>query len=112
MFRELDGVKKVVARFIPPQLIRTKIGAVPHGTTQTEADPPRNTSEACSPGGDKETFIENAWVRVFRGTYHPSVRLECKTSQATPREKQPSKNNGSKRKTRRRNRKLRPKNSI
>ena len=31
-----------MAKFIPPQLIRTKIGAVPHGTTQSEADPPRN----------------------------------------------------------------------
>ena len=91
-------MRSKVALFTPqpqPKLIKTKTAASP----RSEADPPGDASKACSPGGDEEAFIEDAWVRMVKKAARPNVRLERQVPQAPPREEQPSKNNNNKKKT-------------
>ena len=101
VFQELDGMRSKVVRSNPQP---TKTVATNPGTAQSEADLPGDVSKACSPGGDEEAFIENAWVRAVQGTPRPSVRLERNTPHVPSREEQPSKKCTKKRKCRRRRR--------
>ena len=101
--RELDEMRSKVARSTPqPQPKKNKTVASTPGAAWSEADPPGDASKACSPGGDEEAFIENAWMLVVKKAAHPNVRLERKVPQAPPREEQPSKTNKKKRRRGRR----------
>lgn len=89
VFRELDGVRSKVAR------------------STTTPQPTMTRTTACSPGGDEEAFIEDAYARVVSGAHRTNVHSERGTSQAPPREEQPSKKKVSKRKRRRRRKRKR-----
>ena len=85
-----------------PQSKKTKTVASPPGAARSEAYPLGDASKACSPGGDEEAFIEDAWVRVVKKAARPNVRLVRKVPHAPPREEQPSKEKKKKRRRRRR----------
>ena len=87
--RERDGMWSKVARSTPQHKTtktKTMTVASPSGAAQSKADPPGDALKACSPGGDEEAFIEDAWVRVVKKAARPNVLLECKVPQAPPRE--------------------------
>ena len=106
--QELGFLREYVLRELLGPLPNRVVGEVATnpGNAQSEADPPSNASKSCSPSGDKEAFIEDARVRMFKETPLPSVRLERKTTQAPPREEQPTKKDPQKRKRRRRRRQM------
>ena len=102
--RELDGLRSKVAQSTP-QPKKKKTVASPPGAARSEADPPSVASKACSPGGDAEAVIEDAYAWMVKKAARPSVRLERQVPQAPPREEQPSNKPTKKRRRRRRRRK-------
>ena len=101
VFQELDGMPSKVPRSTPQPQPKKTVASHP-GAARSEADPRGDASKVCSPGGDEEAFIEDAWMRVVKKAVRPNVRLECQVPQAPPREEQPFK-----KKNRRRKRRLR-----